>query len=118
MSEPHVDRPLVYVAGPYSHPDPVENSHMAIHVADKVEATGLVTPVIPHLSLMWHMVIPHDVDFWYSLDIAVLARCDALLRFPGASTGADDEVAFAEDNDIPVFYAQEDLIAWAETYGE
>ena len=38
-------RPLVYVAGPYASPDPVENTHNAIQVADRLNASGVVTAV-------------------------------------------------------------------------
>ena len=109
-------RPLCYCAGPYSLPDPVENSHRAILVAESLCASGVVTPFIPHLSLMWHMVAPHDVDFWYDLDISYLSRCDMLLRMPGESPGADDEVAYANTIGIPVFYDEKEVIAWAVGY--
>lgn len=109
-----VDRPLVYIAGPYTRPDPVSNTHIAIQVADEMMATGLVTPVVPHLSLTWHMVAPHDdVEWWYEYDLAILARCDALYRLPGESTGADAERRFAYDRGVPTFDRFEELFRWA-----
>lgn len=108
-----VDRPLVYVAAPYTHPDPVENTHDAIKTADSLHASGLVTCVVPHLTLLWNMISPQPPDHWYAYDLALLARCDALLRLPGSSEGADEEVRFAEDRDIAVFYAADALMAWA-----
>ena len=110
---PFVDRPLVYIAGPYMHPDPVENTHRAIKTADEIQESGLVTTFVPHLTMLWHMVKPHDVDHWYDYDLAILARSDALYRMPGPSTGADNEVLFAQTRDIPVFYTFADLINWA-----
>lgn len=89
-----LDRPLIYVAGPYTHPDPVSNTHNAIKAGDAVwEAGGC--PVIPHLSLMWDLVSPAPYDVWLNRDLGLLARCDGLLRLPGKSEGADGEVAFA-----------------------
>ena len=38
------------------------------------------------------------------LDIEWLSVCDALLRLPGNSSGAEAEVEFARSNSIPVFY--------------
>jgi nucleoside 2-deoxyribosyltransferase len=108
-----VDRPLVYVAGPYSRPDPVENTHRTIRIASELCAEGLVTPVVPHLTMLWHAVEPHPLEHWYEYDLAVLARCDALLRLEGASTGADAEVEFARAREIPVFASREDLAVWA-----
>jgi hypothetical protein len=110
--KPHNERVYVYVAGPYSHPDPVENTHNALVVADLLEATEVVTAYVPHTSLLWHLVFPHDVDFWYDYDIAWLDRCDALLRMPGESTGADDEVTYAHTQEIPVFYSVNALLDW------
>ena len=74
------DRPLVYVAGPYAHPDPVENTHKTIQVADILNHHGAVTAHVPHLTLMWHLVCPHEIQYWYDYDMAVLRRCDALYR--------------------------------------
>ncbi len=110
---PH-ERPLVYVAAPYTHPEPVENTHDAIWAAECLQATGLVTAVVPHLSMMWHLLFPHSSDYWYDYDLALLARCDALLRLPGMSVGADREVAFAAERHIPAFYEVEDLYRWAQ----
>ncbi len=96
------DRPLVYVAGPYTKPDPVENTHTTIRLASELVDEGLVTPVVPHLTLMWHLVMPRPLEFWYEYDVATLARCDAVYRMQGESHGADREVEFAEQNGIPV----------------
>lgn len=93
-------KPLVYLAGPYSSPDPVENTHAMIMLA-----TGLVeTPIVPHLSLAWHLVTPRPIEFWYAYDLEVMARCDYVLRIAGPSTGADAEVKEAERLGIPVAY--------------
>ena len=39
----------------------------------------------------------------------LLARCDAVLRLPGASAGADNDVKIARQRGIPVFYGLEEL---------
>lgn len=39
----------------------------------------------------------------------LLARCDAVLRLPGASAGADNDVRIAGERGIPVFYALEEI---------
>ncbi len=109
-------KPLVYVAGPYTHPDPVENTHKAIAVCDRLVLDDRVTPICPHLSLLWHIVKPHDIDFWYRYDLEVMARCDAVLRLFGASSGADAEVAAAYRHKIPVFRSIDVLYEWAEEF--
>jgi len=106
------ERPLVYIAGPYTHPDPVVNTRNAIIAGDELQETGLVTCFVPHLSLIQHMVAPHDLDHWYEYDLAMLRRCDALLRLTGESSGADKEMAFARAQQIPVFLNAVSLITW------
>jgi hypothetical protein len=34
----------------------------------------------------------------------LLAKCDGVLRLPGASTGADNDVRIARDRGIPVWF--------------
>ena len=104
---------MVYLAAPYTIPDCLENCHKAIQYAHDIQATEQVTVYVPHLSLLWALVMGmHDEDYWKSYDLAFEARCDALLRLPGESIGADDEVTYAEKNNIPVFYSSDDLFAW------
>lgn len=88
-------RKMLYVAGPYTHPDPVENTHRAVKVATIVYEQTEFVPFVPHLSLLWHMVTPRDPDFWYTLDLHQMAHCDAIVRLPGDSTGADREMQVA-----------------------
>lgn len=113
--KPMHERPLVYVAGPYTRPDPVENTRLALDAGEELTDSGLVTAFVPHLTLLWHLVHPHaDVEYWYEFDLTILRRADVLYRMPGASTGADREVAFAESLDIPVFYDIASVLRWAE----
>jgi hypothetical protein len=111
--EAYEDRPLVYVAGPYTHPDPVSNTNAVIVLASELVDEGLVTPFVPHLTMLWHAISPRPLDFWYEYDIAFLGRCDALYRMEGPSTGADREVEFAHARGIPVFTSRDELNAWA-----
>jgi nucleoside 2-deoxyribosyltransferase len=112
-SNRYEDRPLVYLAAPYTHPDPVANTHAVIALASELVDEGLVTPLVPHLTLLWHLAAPRPLDFWYAYDVAMLHRCDALFRMEGASSGADREVDFATTHGIPVFTSREELNAWA-----
>ncbi len=105
---------LIYIAGPYTHPDPVRNTHRAIKIADELIEEGLI-PYVPHLTLLWHMVTPRQEQFWYDYDYFILKRCDAVLRISGESTGADSEVALAKQYGIPVFYSMEELMAFRKS---
>jgi len=106
------ERPVCYIAAPYSFPDPVQNTHDAIDVAEAIQSTGQVTAYVPHMNLLWHLIRPHDVDYWYAYDLTFLARCDCLLRLPGESVGADNEIAYAKERGIPVFYTIDTLMEW------
>jgi hypothetical protein len=92
---------LVYVAAPYTQPDPVQNTHAVIKIADALLDAGF-TPLVPHLTLAWHLVSPKPYSAWLAYDRHLLARCDVLLRVPGYSHGATQECAFADELGIPV----------------
>ena len=96
-------KPLVYIAGPYTHPDPIVNVREAVSTADILYEYENVIPVVPHLTMFWHLVHPHPVEFWYEYDLCILRRCDAVFRMKGESTGADAEVDLAEKLGLPVF---------------
>lgn len=96
--------PLVYVAGPYAEPDPVSNTREAIRVGMHLhEATGAEV-IIPHLSLLAHMLNPRPADYWYRFGRGLVEHCDALYRLDGYSLGSDIEVDHAIKLDIPVFF--------------
>jgi hypothetical protein len=107
-------KPLVYVAGPYSSPDPVQNTHDAVRCATWLLKDGRVTPFVPHLTLFWHAITPLPYELWCAYDLEILARCDALLRRPGRSHGADDEVVAARRFGLPVFEDVQALLSWAD----
>jgi|GEM_PF-825467 len=92
----------IYVAGAYSKGDVAENVRTAIHEGDYVARLGHV-PFIPHLTHFWHMLIPHDYEFWMSQDEQWLLSCDAILRLKGESAGADREVETAKKLGLPVY---------------
>lgn len=105
-------RLFVYVAGPYTSPDPIINTREAILTGQRLYDAGMF-PYVPHLTLLWHMVAPQeDVEYWYAFDLNAIDHADALLRMPGASTGADREVAYAEAQHVPCFTSEPELLEW------
>lgn len=92
----------IYVAGPYTHGDVALNVRNACGAAASLAALGFA-PFVPHLAHFWHMMFPRPYEEWLALDLAFLPTCDALLRLPGPSSGADGEVAEAHRLGIPVF---------------
>lgn len=111
-------KPMVYLAAPYTNPDPIVNTHETIKVATLLVEDGRVTPIVPHLSLLWHLVTPRPIEFWYAYDLEVIARCDFVLRLAGISTGADAEVKEAERLGIAVFYDVHELLAHIGDHGD
>ncbi len=94
-------RPLLYLAGPYS-ADPVICSRAAILTATAIYRNTAFAPVVPHLSLFWHTLIPMPYEDWLEIDFAIIARCHAITRLPGESPGADRELEHAKQHDVPL----------------
>ena len=92
----------VYIAGPYAGGDSVLNVRSAVEAAEKIQAAGHV-PFVPHLTHLWHLISPHEPGFWYKYDLAWLEVCDCLVRLPGKSPGADEEVRLCKLWGIPVY---------------
>ncbi len=101
-------RTRVYVAGPYTQGDVAINVRRAMLAASELMDHGYA-PYVPHLTHFEHMAFPRPYNDWLKQDNQFLPCCDALLRLPGDSTGADGEVEFAERLGIPVFKSIEDL---------
>ena len=101
-------RMLVYIAAPYTKGDIGINLHRVFDVADQIIDMGH-TPIIPHLTHLWHIVSPKPWEFWLKYDEAFLDISDAVLRLNGDSIGADMEVKRARELCIPVYYSVEEL---------
>jgi Domain of unknown function (DUF4406) len=104
----------IYVAGPYTKGDVAVNVRTAFEAANRLADLGYA-PFIPHATHFWHLVFPRPYEFWLDLDNQFLPLCDALLRIPGESSGADKEVYLAETLGKPVFHAIEALDAYFQT---
>lgn len=100
----------VYVAGPYTKGDVALNVRAAIEAADAL-AERQFCPYVPHLTHFWHLISPKPYNWWLEYDAMWLLSCDAVLRLPGHSDGADQEVALAEEAGIPVVHHLDDLDA-------
>lgn len=98
----------VYVAGPYTKGDVAVNVRNALEAANRLADMGYM-PFVPHLSHFWHILFPRPYEFWCELDNVFLPHCDALLRLPGESSGAEKEMLLAASLGIPVFHSIESL---------
>ncbi len=52
---------------------------------------------------------PLAADVMYPVAHRLLQHCDAVLRLPGESRGADQDVAIARERGLPVYTALEDV---------
>lgn len=95
-----MDRTRVYVAGPYNS-DPESNTEVAIAVGQMLLDAGYA-PFVPHLSHFWHLRYENDHATWMALDLPWVAQADLVVRIPGASAGADEEIALAHALKIPI----------------
>jgi len=114
--KPHSGRKSVYVAGPFTG-DVSANCLKAINHGDELWRSGTIAPFIPHLFREWGDIHHKGYEEWMEACFHWLAKCDALYRIPGASSGADREVEYAQQHNIPVFtYVNFDkLIAWSRS---
>jgi hypothetical protein len=103
----------VFISGPYSEGDRIWNMRRALDAADALLRSGCA-PFVPHLDGVWEFVWHHSYEEWMEYDRAWLEVCDAVVRLPGQSQGADREVARAEELGIPVFYSVSELLALRE----
>ena len=101
----------VYIASAYSLGSEGENVRISLECANELINEGFA-PYSPLLTHFQHMIFPQDYDIWMSLDLEWLCVCDCLLRLPGESIGADNEVEFARNNSIPVFYTIQQIIEY------
>ena len=106
-------RPIVYISGPITKGDRSHNLHQA-HVAHERLMLGGFAPINPMLSIQlpfaWKPEFPHEL--WIECDLPLVLVSDAVLRLPGESRGADEEVDFAKRMGVPVFTDIADLVAW------
>ena len=102
---------FVYVDSPYTLGDVAVNVRASIDAADVLAVNGLV-PCSPLLCHFWHLVHPHEYQFWIDQTLAWLERCDAVLRLPGESAGADAEVRRAAQLGMPVFHSLDELLGY------
>jgi hypothetical protein len=99
---------FVYIASPYTKGDTATNIRNSLECADKLIELGYI-PYAPLLTHLWHLMIPHDYEYWVKIDNAWIEKCDALLRLPGESRGADQEEALMRKLGRPVFHSIGDL---------
>jgi nucleoside 2-deoxyribosyltransferase len=109
---------VCFISGPFRPSDPLnqweqeQNIRRAEALALEVWRIGAVA-IAPHLNTRtFSGSLPDEV--WLSGDLAILAKCDAVVLTPdwARSSGATAERAFALDRGIPVFEQLSELQDW------
>lgn len=103
----------VYVAGPMTLGDHDKNIRRGIDAAQRLLDAGHA-PFVPHLSSFWNIIHFNEHYIWLDYDREWLKCCDALVRLPGDSRGADQEVLWAKEHNIPVFDSVDEFLATVE----
>lgn len=104
---------IVYIASPYTIGDVAKNVRKQFEAAECLYNAGFL-PYPPLFTHFWHFLFPHPYEYWTRLDMEWIRRCDFLLRLPGESNGADEEVRFALTHKIPVYFSIESLIKYEQ----
>jgi len=105
---------FVYIASPYSIGDKLTNVKKSLEVANILMNKGF-TPYAPLLNHFQNEMFPRPEIDWLVFDVSWISKCDALLRLPGRSSGADQEISVANMIRKPVFYSIEELLKWSKT---
>ncbi len=108
-------KPLVFIAGPYTQPYPVYNTRRSMAWYDVLADTKVIVPHCPHWTMFQDLVFPKPYETWLELDKQMVKRSDGILRLMGESSGADGEVNLARQLKIPIFNEErfEELFPWA-----
>ena len=93
----------IYIAGPMSIGNLMENVRHGIDAGDKVIKMKHCA-IIPHLSIFHNMIHPNSWQTWLDMDLELIKVCDAVYRIEGESKGADIEVEFAKKYNKEVFF--------------
>ena len=108
---------FVYVASPFANGDQVANVRNSIECAEELVAHGYI-PYVPLLNMLWDMMSSHPREYWIDLDMPWLEKCDALIRLPGISPGADAEANEMRKQGKPVFFSVKHLVVTEASWSE
>lgn len=116
---------LILIAGPYRSGTDGDPARIAANLARLEEASGPIfrlghVPMIgewvalPILRTLGDAEPGADAadaggDVMYATAHRLLQHCDAVLRLPGASTGADKDVEIARERGLPVYFSIDEI---------
>jgi len=104
---------VLYLASPYTHPDPLEMEYKFKQVSQAVASLMnrgeiIFSPIAYCHPLAVAHEMPRDWEFWQRYCLAMLAKADEMwvLELDGwhKSTGVAAEIVYAINNNIPVCF--------------
>jgi len=116
---------LILIAGPYRSGTNDDPTAMAANLA-RLEAAAWPVFAAGHIPMIGEWVAlpvlrsagatvfdPLAGQVMYPTAERLLQHCDAVLRLPGSSVGADQDVAIARERGLPVYSRVEDIPGYA-----
>ena len=112
---------LILIAGPYRSGTDGDPAAIARNLA-RLEAAAAPIHRLGHVPMIGEWVaLPvlrglddteaAEGDVMYDVAARLLQHCDGVLRLPGASAGADNDVAIARERGLPVYFSIDEIPA-------
>lgn len=108
-----MEKPLVYLACPYTHEDPEvmkKRADIAAKKAGELIKKGFIvfSPLSHSIALAEANDLPESWEFWKEQDIGFLKCCNHVfvIAIDGwqESTGVTEEIIWARENNVPVTF--------------
>ncbi|GAT73886.1 hypothetical protein MHM582_2382 [Microbacterium sp. HM58-2] len=112
---------LILIAGPYRSGTDGDAAAIARNL-ERLEAAAAPLHRLGHVPMIGEWVALPTLrgldageaaagDVMYETAARLLQHCDAVLRLPGDSTGADEDVRIAHERGLPVWFSLEEVPA-------
>lgn len=107
---------LVFIIGPLFTGDRkvTTNIEIAVKLADELVKNGICV-YVPHLHFFWDLITPKTETHWLAYGQDIIQHCDAALRIPGRSNGAQSDEDFCLKIGKPVFYNMAEVLKWHQS---
>lgn len=95
-------RSRIYISGPITKGDQDHNFRQADEANKELIEAGFapLNPMFSMKSAFANTIAHHE---WLDVDFAFIDCCEAVVRLPGESAGADAECDYARSIGVPVF---------------
>lgn len=108
------DKKLIMISGPYTHATKTseerqKNLDRLNRVAFEVFNKGYIPIVAVNMALPIVQINHLNNDIMMPMALAIVTKCDCLLRLDGPSSGADDETALMLALGRKVYYSVEEI---------